>query len=126
VVALARAHEADAQEAIFPNTRGELCEGTGTNVFIALDGELVTPPLSSGCLPGVTRALLVEWLDDVVERPTPIAALAQATEAFLASSTRDVQPIRLVDGVPLPATPGPLTQQAAAVFAERSATNADP
>jgi branched-chain amino acid aminotransferase len=126
VVALARAHEADAQEAIFPNTRGELCEGTGTNIFIALDGELVTPPLSSGCLPGVTRALLVEWLNDVVERPTPIAGLAHASEAFLASSTRDVQPIRLVDGVPLPATPGPLTQRAAAVFAERAATNADP
>jgi len=126
VVALARAHEAGAQEAIFPNNRGELCEGTGTNIFIGLDGALVTPPLSSGCLPGVTRALLVEWLADIVERPTPMASLAQASEAFLASSTRDVQPIRMVDGVPLPATPGPLTQHAATVFAERAAANPDP
>jgi branched-chain amino acid aminotransferase len=126
VVALARARDAGAQEAIFPNNRGELCEGTGTNIFIGLDGELVTPPLSSGCLPGVTRALLIEWLGDVVERPTPIASLGMASEAFLASSTRDVQPIRLVDGVALPATPGPLTQRAAAVFAERAATNPDP
>jgi branched-chain amino acid aminotransferase len=126
VVALARAHDAGAHEAIFANTRGELCEGTGTNIFVALDGDLVTPPLSSGCLPGVTRALLIEWLPDIVERPVPFASLAAADEAFLASSTRDVQPIRLVDGVALPTTPGPLTKHAAAAFAEHAATNPDP
>jgi branched-chain amino acid aminotransferase len=86
----------------------------------------VTPPLSSGCLPGVTRALLIEWLPDIVERPVPFASLGAADEAFLASSTRDVQPIRLVDGVALPATPGPLTKHAAAVFAEHAATDPDP
>ncbi len=52
VVALARAHEAGATEAMFANTRGELCEGTGTNVFVGVDGLLVTPPLDSGCLDG--------------------------------------------------------------------------
>jgi branched-chain amino acid aminotransferase len=103
-----------------------LCEGTGTNVFIGLDGALVTPPLTSGCLPGVTRALLLEWLGDVEERPVPLAALAGADEAFLASSTRDVQPIRAVDGVPLPAAAGPLTSRAAAVFAEHAAATPDP
>lgn len=126
VVALARAHAAGAHEAIFGNNRGELCEGTGTNIFLVLDGDLVTPPLSSGCLPGVTRALLIEWLGDVVERSTPMASLAQASEAFLASSTRDVQPIRLVDGVAMPTCPGPFTQRAAAVFSERAAANPDP
>jgi branched-chain amino acid aminotransferase len=126
VVALAYARAAGAHEAIFANNGGELCEGTGTNVFVGIDGVLVTPPLLSGCLPGVTRALLIEWLGDVVERPLPAAALATAAEAFLASSTRDVQPIRLVDGVPLPACPGPLTDHAAAVFAERATANPDP
>ncbi len=50
-----------ASEALFANTAGQLCEGTGSNVFVVLDGELHTPPLSSGCLAGITRALVVEW-----------------------------------------------------------------
>jgi branched-chain amino acid aminotransferase len=121
VIALDYAHQRDAAEAIFANTRGELCEGTGSNVFLAIGGELVTPPLSSGCLPGITRDLVVEWLGDVVERAVPVEALAEVDEAFLASSTRDVQPIRAVDGRVLPNVPGPLTQHAAEVFAKRSA-----
>lgn len=121
VIALDYAHQRDAGEAILANTRGELCEGTGSNVFLGIDGELVTPPLSSGCLPGVTRELLVEWLGDIVERAVPLEALASADEAFLASSTRDVQPIRAIDGQVLPAAPGPLTQRASEVFRDRSA-----
>jgi branched-chain amino acid aminotransferase len=126
VIALARAHEAGAHEAIFGNGRDELCEGTGSNIFIASGGVLRTPPLASGCLPGVTRALLVEWLGDVDERPLPMDSLAQADEAFLTSSTRDVQPIRLVDGFALPNCPGPLTARAITTFAERSAADVDP
>jgi branched-chain amino acid aminotransferase len=125
VVALQYAHEHGAAEAIFANTRGELCEGTGSNIFVGIGGELVTPPLDSGCLSGITRDLIIEWLGDVVERPLPISALADADEAFLASTTRDVQPIRAVDGRPLPAAPGPLTVRAAEVFAER-AVEVDP
>src|SRR3954465_1547369 len=70
VVALAWAKERGADEAIFANTRGELCEGTGSNVFVAQDGRLVTPPLTSGCLGGITRELLLEWLPgEIEERP---------------------------------------------------------
>ena len=54
-LALAKAEELDADEAIFANTAGMLCEGTGSNVFVVLDGEVLTPPLSSGCLAGITR-----------------------------------------------------------------------
>jgi branched-chain amino acid aminotransferase len=121
VIALGYAHQRDAAEAIFANTRGELCEGTGSNVFLGVGGTLVTPPLSSGCLPGITRDLIIEWLGDVVERDVPLDALAGADEAFLASSTRDVQPIRAVDGRELRAVPGPLTQRASEVFAQRCA-----
>jgi branched-chain amino acid aminotransferase len=120
VVALRRAHQRDASEAILANSVGELCEGTGSNVFIGSRGQLVTPPLSSGCLAGITRGLIIEWLGDVVERAVPITALADSSEAFLASSTRDVQPIRAVDGIVLPAAPGPLTQRAIEVFAKCS------
>lgn len=121
VVALAYAHDHNASEAIFGNTAGELCEGTGSNVFVGIGTHLVTPPASSGCLLGITRELLIEWLGDVAERPLPLHALVEADEAFLASSTRDVQPIRWVDGHALPAAPGLLTQRAIDVFAERSA-----
>ncbi|HVV76050.1 MAG TPA: aminotransferase class IV [Mycobacteriales bacterium] len=121
VVALHYAHERGAAEGIFANTRGELCEGTGSNVFVGIGGELITPPMDSGCLAGITRDLIVEWLGDVSERALPITALADADEAFLASSTRDVQPIRTVDGRVLAAAPGPLTTRAAEVFAARSA-----
>jgi branched-chain amino acid aminotransferase len=126
VVALDRAHREGAAEAIFANTRGELCEGTGSNVFVGIDGRLITPPLSSGCLAGVTRDLVIEWLGDVEERALPIDALRSADEAFLASSTRDAQAIGSVDGVELPAAPGPLTQRAMAIFAARKAEGCDP
>ena len=59
--ALAYAAERGGSEAIFANTAGNLCEGTGTNVFVVSGGQLLTPPLSAGCLAGVTRALVIEW-----------------------------------------------------------------
>ncbi len=126
VVALARAHEAGPHEAIFGNTRGNLCEGTGTNVFLEVGGRLVTPPLSSGCLAGVTRDQLLEWLPEIEECDVPLGALAEAQEAFLTSSLRDVHPIALVDGNALPAAPGPMTRHAAEVFAARAAETTDP
>jgi branched-chain amino acid aminotransferase len=125
VVALARAKQSGATEAIFANTAGRLCEGTGTNVFLTVDGRMVTPPLSVGCLAGVTRALLVEaGLAD--ELDVPLAALAEADEAFLSSTTREVHPIARVDGQRLPSCPGPLTRAAAEVFAALVAGTPDP
>jgi branched-chain amino acid aminotransferase len=92
VGALAYAHEAGAGEALFLNTAGLLCEGTGSNVFLVVDGELVTPPLSSGCLAGVTRELVIE-LTGAREVDVPADALDAASEVFLTSSTREVQPV---------------------------------
>ena len=130
VVALRHAHDRGAAEAIFANTRGELCEGTGSNVFYEHDGELFTPPLSSGCLAGVTRELLIEWLEadgtPVRETALPVDTLRTAQEAFITSTTRDVMPIAHVDGVALPAAPGPLTEHADAVFRRRAAESPDP
>jgi branched-chain amino acid aminotransferase len=126
VVALAWALERGCTEALLANTRGELCEGTGTNVFVALDGRLVTPPIDSGCLAGVTRELLLEALAGAaVEEPVPLSALADADEMFLTSSTRDVQPVHALDGRPLPA-PGPLTRQALEAWRAIEARSLDP
>jgi branched-chain amino acid aminotransferase len=130
VRALAYAHDHGAGEAIFANTRGELCEATGSNVFLVRDGQLVTPPGSAGCLLGVTRALVIELAPtlgfDVEEVDLPLAALADADEAFLSSTTREVQAIAHVDGTALPAAPGPVTEKLAAAFAELVARDVDP
>ncbi|MBW3611826.1 MAG: aminotransferase class IV [Actinobacteria bacterium] len=125
VVALAHARRLGAGEAIFANTRGELCEGTGSNVVVGVDGGLVTPPLSSGCLAGVTRALVLACAD-VAEATLPVGALADADEAFLTSTTREIQPISTVDGHALSVAPGPLTRAAMDAFAALVTSDPDP
>ncbi|RJK92994.1 aminotransferase class IV [Vallicoccus soli] len=123
VVALARARAAGASEALLPNTRGRLCEGTGSNVLVEHGGRLVTPPLASGCLAGVTRALVLRWCD-VGERDLPVEALGTAGEVALTSSTRDVQPLHALDGRAL--EPGPLAAAAREEFARRARREPDP
>jgi branched-chain amino acid aminotransferase len=125
VVALAYARERGAGEALFGNLVGNVCEGTGTNVFVGIGGRLLTPPLSAGCLAGVTRDLVI-GLVDVVEEDVPLDALAGVEEAFLTSSTRDVQPVSALDGRPLSAVPGPLTRAAADAFARLLSAELDP
>jgi branched-chain amino acid aminotransferase len=73
----------------------------------------------------VTRGLLVEWAG-AAEQDVPLEALAGADEAFLTGTSRDVQPIRAVDGAALPAAPGPVTRKAAEIFAQRAGENPDP
>lgn len=123
--ALAYAKARGGGEAVFGNLAGNLCEGTGSNIFIVRDGRLFTPTLASGCLAGVTRALVLEW-SGAEETDLPLSALYSAEEAFLTSTTRDVQPIARVDDTVLPVAPGPLTAKAMRVFAERSAADLDP
>lgn len=123
VVALAHAHQQGASEAIFANTVGQLCEGTGTNIFVVVNGRLATPPLRSGCLAGVTRALVLET-SDVVELDLPIEILDTTGEAFLTSSTRNVMPIDRINDRPLAI--GAQTQAAARQLAELMAATLDP
>jgi branched-chain amino acid aminotransferase len=129
VVALAHAKDRGGVEAIFANTRGELCEGTGSNIFVVVDGELLTPPLDSGCLAGVTRELTLEWCRaegmSVREQALPLSLLESADEVFITSSTKDVLPVSAVDDRSLPA-PGPVTAHAAEVFARVSLQQTDP
>ena len=125
VVALQYAHERGATEAIFANTQGRLCEGTGSNVFLVTDGRLITPTLAAGCLAGITRELVLE-VSDAEEADVDLEVLATADEAFLTSSTRDVQPISHVDGRALATCPGPRTQAAAVALADLAARTLDP
>jgi branched-chain amino acid aminotransferase len=130
VRALAFAHQRGASEAVFANTVGNLCEATGSNVFV-VDGEtVVTPPGSAGCLLGVTRALVLEVCAangiGCEERDVPVGTLHDVDEAFLTSTTRDVQAISAVDGRTLPHAPGELTQRVAKAFADLVSRNRDP
>jgi branched-chain amino acid aminotransferase len=112
--ALRWAQSAGADEAVMANTRGDLCESTTANVFVGIDGELLTPPLSSGCLPGVTREILLDQ-GIGVERDLPIRVLADADEVFLTNSLRGVLAVRVIDTRMLQPCPGPLTEHAATV-----------
>jgi branched-chain amino acid aminotransferase len=117
VVALAHAHERGASEAVFANLAGHLCEGTGSNVFYVVDGDLRTPTLASGCLAGVTRALVLEWYGGR-EVDEPVEVVREASEVFLVSTTRDVQAVSRWDDLELPA-PGPVTSAALACWRDR-------
>ncbi len=129
VVALAFAKERGGIEAIFGNTRGELCEGTGSNIFVVRDGAILTPPLESGCLAGITRELVIEWCREegleVREEAIALESLPEVEEVFLTSSTKDVLPIHAVDERQV-AAPGPVTARAAAIFARLSTERLDP
>lgn len=125
VMALARARQDGATEALFANTAGRLCEGTGSNVFVVLDGELHTPPLASGCLAGITRALVAEWAG-ARETDLPMDVLDRADEVFLTSSLRDVQAVHRIGGRVLDGAPGPVTAKAMRIFDERSAADPEP
>jgi branched-chain amino acid aminotransferase len=124
VKALAHAKERGCTEAIFATTTDHLCEGTGSNVFVVVDGRLLTPPLSSGCLAGVTRELVLE-VTDAVEGDVPMAAFAGADEIFLTSTGRDVQPVHQVDDRRY-RTDGPITKAAAEAFAALVESSDDP
>jgi branched-chain amino acid aminotransferase len=111
VRALAYARERGSSEAVFANLQGHLCEGTGTNVFYVVDGELRTPTLASGCLAGVTRRLVLDWYGATeVDQPVEVVA-QQAIEVFLTSTTRDIQAVSRWDDRELD-TLGPVTTAA--------------
>ncbi|GAA3821252.1 4-amino-4-deoxychorismate lyase [Cellulomonas soli] len=135
VVALARALELGADEAVLANTVGDLCEGTGSNVVVERDGELLTPALSSGCLAGITRELLLEWSAEAGEPVREVGpgelpyavleeVLAGRAHLTLCGSIRNISPVVALDGVELSA--GPVSLRAQAMFQERVADRLDP
>lgn len=94
VFALEAAHKLGFSEAIFLNSQGLLSEGTGSNIFIVKNGEVLTPGTNSGLLEGITRELLMEWSDYPVQiKDLTEVDLFEADEVFITSSTRDVHPV---------------------------------
>jgi branched-chain amino acid aminotransferase len=90
-------------EMLLLNERGEVSECTSANVFAATGGEVYTPPLDSGCLPGVTRELLLDVVRvpgiKVLERTLKPQDLEQADQVFITSTTRDLLPTVFIEGL---------------------------
>ena len=104
-----------AQEAILVDPDGCVVEGAMRNLFAVIDGALVTPPLTRGFLPGITRATVLEIGQQqslpCAERDLPLTELYAADEAFLTSSLAEVLPLASVDAHPIGASaPGAITR----------------
>lgn len=106
-----------ADEAVLVRPEGTVLEPPTSAIFwVAAGGELRTPALSDGVLESITRDRLVKALD-VTEGSWDVEDLRGAQEAFLASTTREVQAVAAIDGNALPAAPGPRTVEAQQAFA---------
>ncbi len=98
-----RAREQGLDEVILLNERGEVCECTSANIFAVEGGQVWTPPLDAGCLPGVTRAVLLEEVRipgiRVKEKILRLEDLAGADEVFITSTTRELLPVVSIEGL---------------------------
>ena len=97
------AHLNGFDEVVLLNERGEVAECTSANIFAVNGTEVSTPPLSSGCLPGITRSLLLEEVPaegiTVVERALTPSDLERANQVFITSTTRGLLPVAFIDGL---------------------------
>ncbi len=114
VLAQRTAHQRGADVALLVNTRREWVEASYANLFLVIEGELLTPPLESGVLPGIARAFLQQKLP-VREAPIAAEMWAQAQAAFLTNSLMGARSLGWVDGYEMDIT-NPLVQEAAEIL----------
>lgn len=96
---LERAQGNGFDEVALLNEHNRVAECTSANIFASFDGRIHTPPLTDGCLPGITREVLLELGQGrVVETPLTLDNLYEADEVFITSTTRDLLPVREIDG----------------------------
>ncbi len=123
-LATREAYAKGAFEAILLNTRDEVAEGAGSNVFVVKGGRLLTPPLSCGLLPGITRELVLEVAATTAvpyeERVLYAPDLKSADELFITSTLKEVAPMTTLDGAPVgDGAPGPVTMALLKVYRDR-------
>ena len=98
-----RAHEQGYDEVVLLNEFGKVSECTSANIFATFGNRVVTPPLSSGCLPGITRQILLEEVNvagyQVVEEDLELSRLGDADEVFITSSTRELLAVSFIKGI---------------------------
>ncbi len=117
------AQRAGAGEAILLNTSGQLAEAAASNLFIVEDGCVLTPPVSAGILPGITRACVLELCEaegiGIQEQPLELHQLPAAEEAFLTNSLMEIMPLTSFAGRAIGSgQPGEITRQLQEAYRE--------
>ena len=117
---LKQASKAGFDEVVLLNERGEVAECTAANIFCVKGSTIYTPPLSSGCLEGITRSTLLEIGAGAgapcVEKVLMPEDLYNADEVFISSTNRSVLSVGEVNGRKIPTAPGPVTQKIEKAF----------
>jgi branched-chain amino acid aminotransferase len=117
---LERVHAQGFDDALLLNEQGQLAECTSANVFLVRGGQILTPPLASGCLPGITREVLREVIPaagyTLEEQDLTPADLDSAEEVFISSTTREVAGVGSIDPNWKFPAPGKITRQLAVAF----------
>lgn len=121
ILAMREAQSRGAIEAILLNHRGEVAEGAGSNIVLVRNGDVVTPPLSAGILPGITREILMEVAAEAghpIREQTLVAGdLFAADELFFTSTLKELAPIRAIDQSTIgDGRPGPVTKTLLAAY----------
>jgi branched-chain amino acid aminotransferase len=126
LLALRKAREEGAHEALLVDARGRICEGSTSNVFAVYKGFIVTPPLDVGILEGITRRKVMSLAQriGVVTREEELlpATLLAADEVFITSTIREILPVTRIDESLIGnGTPGAITTRLRQAFAELTA-----
>jgi branched-chain amino acid aminotransferase len=121
ILAKTESHNSGYDEAILLDERGFVCEGSGENIFVVRDGEIVTPPHAASILDGINRKSVIQIARDlgytVVERDLARAELYLAEEVFLTGTAAELVPVREIDDHPLgDGKPGEITAHVQAKF----------
>ncbi|HVI02202.1 MAG TPA: aminotransferase class IV [Enhygromyxa sp.] len=122
ILALRRAHELGAEDAIMCNADGAVAEGATSNLFMVVAGSVHTPSLATGLLAGITRGVVIQLLRErlglpTCERTILPGELRGADELFLTSSVRGIMPVTTLDGAVVGSgTVGPLTRRVMLVY----------
>jgi branched-chain amino acid aminotransferase len=121
VWAVAEAQKEGFDEVVLLNERGEVAECTAANIFAVKNNKVFTPPLTSGCLEGVTRGILFEIAPEAgypfVEQTLRPADLYSADEVFITSTNRSLIGVGEIAGHNIASAPGPLTLRLEDAFA---------
>jgi len=114
-----RAQRAGAHEGLIVDRHGHITEGSTSNLLAVRDGVLLRP-LTGTALEGVTEGVMLQLAAElgiaVQFAPLPLAEMFAWDEAFITSTNRRIIPVRQIDDVALPASPGPITRQLMAAF----------
>lgn len=121
VLAKIESQKAGYEEAILLDEHGNVCEGTGENIYIVRDGEILTPPTNASILDGISRRSVIQIARDlgyrVTERNLARAEMYLADEVFLTGTAAELTPVREIDDHPIGAgDPGPVTRHVQQVF----------